>query len=172
MPGTSFIRTITPKRAVGIDPKWFAAEVQKELQEVGKQAAKEFQKPVRAWKTKPAFKIRILNAGSNAVFLDIYPEGNGTNVFNMLDFGTSPHLIHAKNRKFLAFQRGKYHSSTKPGSLSSRKASRRGKTIFRKAVLHPGVEARGFSRQVYYLINPDFRRRMKNIVERGLRRGP
>jgi hypothetical protein len=170
MPGASFIRTISPKRAIGIDPKWFKAQVDRELAEVGKLATKEFQKPVRTWKTKPSFKTRILGAGTNAVFLDVFPEGEGALNFNRLDFGVPPHLIHARFAKALSFRK-KYRSATLPGRLSSRTASSSGPRIFAKSVLHPGVEARLFSKQVYGIVNPEYRRRMKNIVERGLRRG-
>lgn len=165
-----FIRVITPKRQVWINPKTFPAELQKELKDLGKQAEQEMAKPTRRWAAPPSFQSDFAG-GTSRIVMTVHPVGAQAEKYERIDFGTRPHVIRPRTgKRFLRFQ-PKYLASTIPNRLWSRLAKRSGAFVYVHIVHNPGIRARNFSKQVYKNINPEFRRRMRNLIRRELRRG-
>ena len=165
-----FVRAITPKRQVGLDPARFPSELQKELQELGKSAEKEMAKPTRQWVAPPAFKSRITGSTSRVMMI-VHPIGRQAKKYERIDFGTNPRVIRPRKPGGILKFQPKYLASTIPNRLWSRVAKRRGAFVYARIVHHPGIRPRNFSKQVYQTMNPEFRRRMENLIRRELRRG-
>ena len=162
-----FVRKITPKRQIGLDPKTFEAAVRAELKDVGKQAEKEMAKPTRQWKAAPGFKSDV-SGSTSRIEMIVHPVGPNAAKYERIDQGTEPHVIRPNPpRRFLRFM-PRYLASTIPQRLWSRLARRSGAFVYARVVHHPGIKARDFSGQVYRIMNPEFRRRMRNLIRREL----
>lgn len=122
---------------------------------------------VADWEHKPDFGTKkYITAEQIAV--SIFPIGENAKIWTFVDQGTKPHKIAAKNAPNLVFQWGG------PGSYVSKTLARPARTVrgggyvknptlqVRKAVNHPGTQAREFTPEIAEDIKPDFQKTIEN----------
>lgn len=134
-----------------------------EIQKAAKEAKAEYEKTVRTWNKKPRFEI--LSDGTDALV------GTDDEIYGYLDKGTKKKYPIPKQPKVvgaLRFQEG-YTSKTVPRSIGSRAGGPKGPVRFAKQVIHPGIEAREFSRLVQKTIQGRLTRRINTAIQRALR---
>jgi hypothetical protein len=112
---------------------------EKALSRLADEAIALHKKTTGTWRHKPKFyKVRTKRGISVATKSDIY---------KWVDRGTKPHIIRARNAKFLAF-RYPYKAATKPRVIASYRATV-GKNWARKfEVHHPGTKPRNFTDEI------------------------
>jgi len=164
-----FFRSIKPTRLVGVDVKRFTSEVNRELKGVARAAEEEMAKPTRQWGAPPTFRTDIAG-GLNKVIMTVHPTGAQAAKYERIDFGTPARVIRPNRKKVLRYL-PRYLASTIPNRLWSRLARRSGEFRYARYVHNPGIQARNFSQQVYKKMNPEFRRRMENLIRREVRKG-
>ncbi len=91
----------------------------------------------KGWEHPAEFAIEEQGDGSITVTTN-------DKVWKMVDEGTRPHIIVAKNGKALAFGAGGRPKTT-PGRLTSGAGSKGGIVVIRPRVNHPGTEPRNFT---------------------------
>lgn len=77
----------------------------------------------------------------------IYNEEFG-DIVRFLEHGTDPHIIRAKNKKFLRFEKPKKSSGKPSKKIPGNQAFEKDGYVFAKAVYHPGIEARLFIHKI------------------------
>ena len=82
----------------------------------------------------------------------IYNEEFG-DIIRYIEEGTEPHIIRAKNKKFLKFKKPDKKSGRPTKKIPGNIAFEKDGYIFAKAVYHPGIEARLFIQRI--LQNPN-----------------
>ena len=87
----------------------------------------------------------------------------GDKIYGYVDRGTRAHVIRPRNGKRLAFK-GNYRAKTSPNTIGSRSGGASGATIFAKAVRHPGVKARNFSK----IIAAKWSKQLPAIMQRAI----
>lgn len=162
-------RAIKPKRLVGVDTKRFVSELNKELKELGRSAENELAKPTRQWDNPPQFKSDF-SGGTSRIVLIVHPVGAQAAKYERIDFGTPARVIRPNRKKVLRF-RPRYLASTIPNRLWSRAARRSGDFVYARYVHNPGIRARNFTQQALKKVNPEFRRRIENLIRREVRKG-
>ena len=136
------------------------------LNEMRKQARliiREDLEPTTAtWSKRPKFDSAVsLEGGAYVVAL------TGDKVWDMLDKGTRPHVIRAKNAKTLAFP-SMFKAKTTPGKLSSGPGAKGGKTVFVPEVQHPGTEPRNWTGTSERKRRKSYQRAMEGAMKRGV----
>lgn len=113
-----------------------------------------YARTVRTWNTRPEFETIIVDG--EGVYS--YTISTQSAIYHWVDEGTGLHgPSHSKypipkpgnlNAKTLRF-RTNYDPKTKVGNLTSRYTQgAHGPYVFRKSVMHPGIEGRGFTDQI------------------------
>jgi len=106
-----------------------------------------FEGTTHGWERKIDFGWTQIKT-SNAIGVQVYPQGEGADVYSILNEGSPEHDIFPKRSGgMLRFQPG-YIPSTTPGSLTSRKKYRFGEPVFARGVSHPGFTARKFTEKI------------------------
>lgn len=82
-----------------------------------------------------------------------------------LEEGTKPHIIEAKNKKFLKFKKPETPSPKKP-PIPGNVAFEKNGYIFSKKVRHPGIEARKFIYDIFN--NSTIQKRFEKEFEKEL----
>lgn len=102
-----------------------------------------FNETTFGWKTKPRMGWSQTKT-YDEISIKVYPVGEGSDTWNLLNEGSPAHRIVAK-RKYMSFRPG-YKSSTTPGTLRSKRAYRSG-PYYKAGVIegHPGFKARKFT---------------------------
>lgn len=119
------------------------------LRKEGNIIAKELRKTTATWKgEKPKFEVLIgVERPPGSVTVLVGPTGTdlAVNKWVWLDEGTRKNYpIEAKRAPRLIFQSG-YSPATKPGFFGSFPSGSFGPIVSKKKVIHPGIEARGWS---------------------------
>lgn len=119
------------KRAIKKAEEWGAKEIQKE-----------YEGTVKTWDTKPKFQSKV----TQRLVLQVWTEDKR---YAWVDLGTPPHVIGPKGGSgFLQFD-PEFEPKTTPGVLKpGRGRARSGSYVRPRAVIHPGIEARNFSRLI------------------------
>jgi hypothetical protein len=122
------------------------------LRAEGKVVKKEFEKTTATWKgAKPTFEIAIGLTGQDAIVL-VGPGGDerGAQKWVWLNDGTKKNYpIVAKNAPNLVFRDGRgFKAKTKVKTFSSGPGANTGAIVTKKAVLHPGIEARDWTGEI------------------------
>lgn len=116
------------------------------------------QKPTSTWQTQVAFQIKaIANGRTISTTNEIYGYVSG---------GTRPHIIRAKNAKYLNFPSAS-SPKTSVGSLDSSGGSHGPADTFRRQVRHPGTTARKFDEAAAKIAETEFPKRMQQAVREG-----
>jgi hypothetical protein len=121
------------------DPKKFAQSMTQAANATTRQIRSDFARTTRNWKTKVKFNISQKQSGGSITFTAF----TDNEIYGYVNDGTEPHDIVAKNAPFLSFRVGGT-AKTKVGSLRSGKGKRGKKFVQKRAVKHPGTEARKF----------------------------
>jgi hypothetical protein len=83
--------------------------------------------------------------------------------------GTKEHIILPKNAKRLRFQ-NTYTAKTVPGVIGSRSGGPSGDTVFSNGVIHPGTEARNFTKIIEKTWQSKFKRIMEKAISNAAKR--
>jgi hypothetical protein len=165
------VRTISPRKTP-FDFKAFEREFRKEFNTNIKQdVLSDFDRTVDGWRNKPDFgsKLRIF---PHMITFDVFAIGKNADQYNLVDAGSPEHPIvpHASRPGGrLRYRRG-YTPATTPRVISSRRSQRSGPFVIAKAVNHPGFEGREFYKTIGEDYLFEYRRRIKNALERATRR--
>jgi len=123
--------------------KWLEEIAKVQRQTSVPRLRKLFQKTVFGWSEKPDFGWTQRRT-SDEMSISMYPSGENAEKWELVNAGSPPHIINARQGGFLRFRPG-YRSATIPGSIQSRRAYRSGKYGAWRRVSHPGFEARKFT---------------------------
>lgn len=100
----------------------------------------DMQVTAQTWKNKPAFGIDRPSWAARNVFTTDF-------VYGLVDAGTEPHIIVARNASTLRFG-VPFKPKTSPRVIGSTAGSRGSKMVFTPRVKHPGTEPREFSQEI------------------------
>lgn len=117
------------------------------------------QKPTSTWQTKVAFQIKAIANGRTI--------STSNEIYGYVSGGTRPHVIRAKNARYLNFPSAS-SPKTSPGSLDSGAGSRGPADTFRRQVFHPGTEARKFDEAAAKIARVEYPKRMQEAVKQGV----
>lgn len=134
-------------RAMRPQTQWndrhFETLMQRALTRTSSQARRDLKATTRTWTKQPRFYVKRIRRRGEVGFF----AGTDNVIYKYVDEGTEPHPIRPKNAKMLRFQSG-YTAKTKPGILRAGAGGAFGNTVWAKEVMHPGTEARGFTKLV------------------------
>lgn len=145
-------------------PVFDARQLQRDLSNLMTATAKaikvDYGVTTQTWKHRPTFEI-LGNAWERQIFTT-------DPVFGFVDKGTRPHTIAPKAGGVLAFGAGPYKAKTKPRVIASSGGAGGGgpRVMTRKAVHHPGTEARAFTETIAEKWEPIFADKA-NAIMRG-----
>ena len=143
--------------------------MQKMREKTGPDLRKEFMKTVDGWEGKPEFSQKFTNSISG-LSTEVFPSGANRSTYELVNAGSPPHTIRAKNgRGLLRFQTG-YRAATRPRVVGSRAKSRFGDTISAPMVRHPGFVAREFDMVIAEQYQNTFEDDMQDAINAGARR--
>lgn len=150
--------------------EYFEQEIRKELNTGVKQdVLKDLKSTVVGWENKPTFFTRV-NVIPSGVSLDAVATGRNADQYHLVVLGSPRHVITPRpGRNFLTFQPG-YRSATRVGSIKSRPKARAGPFVSARRVSHPGFTGRDFYTLIVERNKPEFKRRIKNALQRAERR--
>lgn len=150
----------------------FPEELRREGKSIASQMKKDFELTTRTWKHQVNFRTRVTVASN----MTIPPKGKslvrifvGTNdeIYGYVSEGTKgPYPIVAKNAPMLVFRSG-YTAKTIPGAVGSQPGGAFGPFVSKLEVMHPGIKAREFDKQIGDQWENEFQRRMKNALQRA-----
>jgi hypothetical protein len=133
------IKAVIP-RDLGLDPRRLQRAITNGLDASAKAAKVDFGVTTQTWAKKPDFEISEPDPYSRVI-------GTDDEIYGYVNDGTKPHLIVARNGKALAFGVPS-GAKTTPRVIGS-SAGRKGSTMIRrKAVQHPGTDAREFDQAI------------------------
>jgi hypothetical protein len=148
-------------------------ELLNNMRKEGTAAKQELEKTVGGWKgEKPKFEVLIgLTRDDTTVVVGPTGSDEAVNKWNWLNEGTKPHPIRAKRAKYLKYRLG-YNAGTRPGTLQSRGGYYVGSWWRRsRSVIHPGIEARGWTELVTQRRMPKFIKSTNEALRRGMKKG-
>jgi len=146
------LKPIIPKGKI-IDNKKLNRELINALDHTANIIDDDFDKTVKTWSKKPKFKKTgpRKRFGTLEVIISTRNE-----IYSYVEYGTKPHVITPKKRGGVLVFRSKYLPKTRTGVIGSRASRRSGDLVFTKRVVHPGIQARMFSKTIA-------KRRQKNL---------
>lgn len=145
--------------------KWASEIIMAQRRYTVKGIKKLFKQTVFGWSAakKPDFSF-TQNVSSNSIGVNIFPSGNGADIYGLVNAGSPRHTI-IPRKFFLQFRPG-YRAATRPGSLMSSRAYRSGKTVQGSRVNHPGFKARNFTQLIAKEYAPEFTKEMQEAINR------
>lgn len=156
-------KAITP--VTRFKPGEFRQAMHAEALTVAAEMGNDFNKTTRTWKHKVDFET-VVKTPPGEVSAAVSTKDE---IYGYVDKGTKPHRIRPKKGGFLAFQ-GKYKSKTTPHVINSHQGGASGQFVYtRKAVKHPGTDAREFSRDIQAKWQPKLADRMQKVINRTAR---
>lgn len=124
---------------------------------------KDFKKTTRTWKTDVQFTVNKAHVSGNDIRGSV---GTDNKIYGYVNDGTRAHLIVPRRAKVLRFSSGG-RAKTRFRTLSSGSGGAGGATVFARAVLHPGTQAREFDIAVAELRRDDFVSNCRDAVLKG-----
>jgi len=122
-----------------------------------------FGKTVYGWSKKPGFGWSQIKT-HDEIGIQMYAQGEGADVYALLNAGSPPHEIRPKTQGGILSFRPGYLASTTPGQLMSRRAYRSGKFVTARKVNHPGFAPRKFTEMIRDAYINDFAMEMQAAV--------
>lgn len=146
-------------------------EMLNELRKEGRAVRRELKRTVSTWRgDRPDFEFTISLAGGDASLL-VAPSGNaeGVKKWYMLDGGTRPHVIRAKQAPRLRFYAKGFRAKTRPNWVGAG-TGQRADQAFRQPqqVFHPGTKPRNWVSVVVARRYYTHVQNMMAAMERGL----
>lgn len=161
------VKKVTPKRSVLLDIDNLKNELSDVLDEVKEGVLVDFESTVSTWLTPVSFRGQKIITTSG-IGIQVQPSGGGAEIWSYVNEGTRPHVIRPKFARSLAFRSG-YRPKTRPGRIKSGSGGPSGSTLFAQQVMHPGTEARDFTRLIAEKWKPEFKRIGENAMRRVAR---
>lgn len=161
------VRKILPRTLEIFNRQRFESETRAALNELKDGMLDDFESTVSTWDEKPSFSGRVI-LGSNTFSVNVRATGNASDIWNMLNVGTSPHLIRPRTARSLSFRSG-YRAKTRPGRIRAGGGGASGPRVFAQAVQHPGTVAREWTKTIADKWKPEFKPLMDNAVRRATR---
>jgi len=140
--------------------KVFYREFEIAAKQTGKDIKKDFEKTVKTWDRKVKFEM-LVSIGPNSIDVLV---GTDDEIYQYVDFGTKEHIIMPKKPGGVLAFKSKYKPKTIPNLIGSRSGGSSGDTVFAKWVIHPGTQARNFSK----VIAKKWERIYKRRIEKAL----
>ena len=137
------------------------------LRKSGRHIRKDFNQTTKSWKKKPKFEMAV------SLKLPPGPQVSVTTdneIFGYVDQGTKPHPIKPKKPGGVLVFQPLYTAKTAPGIIGSGQGGSSGDSVFAKGVMHPGTEARRFSKTIAKAHSKKFARLMQEAINRGIRK--
>lgn len=148
-------KLIAPKGLL-IDIKAQRRAIDNALTGAAKGARVDFNTTTRTWDDRPEFAITTPEPFVREVSTD-------DPIYSMLNVGTKPHDIEAKNAPFLQFTYP-FRSKTVPNDIRSRKGSKGKRWARKRRVKHPGTKARNWTK----VIKAKWDRQLPIILQRAI----
>lgn len=164
------IRSALRQRIVATE-QYALDELARVATEAGQVLTKQHRRVVQRWSTgKPVFAYRV-TVKPTYVRVTVFPRGPYAQRYKYVDLGTKgPYVIRAKHKPYLHFQGG-YDAKTAPGAkYNVGLGGNTGNWAKKKQVVHPGIQARGFSEKFNKEVLIGFRRDINNALRRAIRR--
>lgn len=95
------------------------------------------------WEHRPTVNVDV---HAHPRRMDIVVETD--RIYSFVDLGTRPHPIFARRAPVLHFL-SDYQPKTMPGVLGSGSGGAYGDDVFARRVMHPGTQARGFTKRIF-----------------------
>lgn len=115
---------------------------------------KDFQSTTDTWEHKPVFEEMISLKGGPSVLV-----ATDDQIYNWVDNGTDgPYPIPPKDPNGVLVFNVNFTAKTIPGVIGSRPGGKYGPKRKHKAVMHPGIEARHFDKDIQKMWQPKFKR--------------
>ena len=134
-------------------------------EKLGDEALKLYRSTTKTWSHSVVFE-KIVNVQGSTVEVLV---GTDDFIYGIVNDGSRPHTITARNAPVLAFQ-ANYAPKTTPGSLQSRRGGASGPMVFAKSVRHPGTQARKFTEKIKELVDKKAPSELKRQVGRWVRK--
>lgn len=150
---------VTLPKAGLVDMARLRRELDAGLDDSAQRVQANLEKPTSTWQTKVAFQIKAI---ANGRIISTTNE-----IYGYVSKGTRPHVIRAKNARYLNFPSAS-SPKTSPGSLDSGAGSRGPADTFRRQVFHPGTEARKFDEAAAKIARVEYPKRMQEAVKQGV----
>lgn len=126
---------------------------------------KEYAKTTRTWKKKPKFEaLESFKPDGPAVLV-----GTDDAIYKYVDEGTKRHVIMAgaftgkSNKNMLAWP-SKFRAKTRPGYIGSSQGMKKPPIAHARIVLHPGTEARNFTKTIQKENEKKFKEAMQKVL--------
>lgn len=161
------VRKILPKTQAIFNRNKVESELRSALNELKDGMLDDFESTVSTWSNKPDFTGRVV-LGASEFSVSVKANGDGSDIWNMLNEGTRPHLIRPRTARSLAF-RSQYRAKTRPGRIRAGGGGASGSYVFAPVVHHPGTEAREWTKVIGAKWKPEFKPLMDNAVRRAVR---
>jgi hypothetical protein len=153
---------ILPKK---FNAKAILAEAAKEMKDIHRDVAGDFDDTVATWDNKPKFDKEFQSQPKRIRFF----TGSADPIYGYVSLGTKPHRIRPKRAKALHFL-GTYSAKTSPGTIKAKSGGASGAEIFSQGVQHPGTKAREFDKAIAKKWRGPFVKRLRAAVERGIKK--
>lgn len=146
-----------------LNDKAMSDTLRKSAKEFSEYVVKDHVKVTAGWAgEKPDWVVRYW-ANQYQIGFQVYPsneDSKGALKWLWLDLGTKgPYPIPKNGTATLAFP-SQYQAGSRPGSLFTSKATSGGEMWFAKKVMHPGIQARGWSKMLQEQEQPLFEKWM------------
>lgn len=139
----------------------------KAAQEAGKIVKRDHERVVAQWDHKVKFGY-VYDVSGNEISANVYAYGANKKIWFWVNYGTKPHIIRPKKKKFLKFQTGYSPRTARGGFGGPGKAF--GGWVSAKEVHHPGIRAREFTKDITNRARPRFRRLTEAAFRKAIRR--
>lgn len=139
-----------------ISPKRLRVAVENAMEGAAKDVQIDYRVTSQTWQNKPVFGIDRPSWFSRDVFTTDF-------IYGLVDTGTKPHIIVARNAKMLCFAPGSQPKTT-PRVIGSQAGSRGSGVVYTPKVKHPGTTAREFSQE----ISEKWQRLLPGILQRAI----
>lgn len=155
--------TVTLPKSGLLNPGRLTAALEDALDDAAQKVYSDLQRPTSTWKTSVAFQIRRI-ANGRTIGRTI---STANEIYGYVNSGTRPHVIRAKNAKYLNF--GPSSPKTTPGNLDSTSGSRGPRTTFVAQVNHPGTDPRNYDKVAAEHAEQTFPTLVRLAVKEGTR---
>ncbi len=159
---------IVPKIAKLIDETKIKRELRFALRSVGTTVKNDFVRTIRTWSNKPSFVQRGPLTLGDRITISV---STGNKIYLFLTRGTRKNYPIPRSPKtvgFLRFRTG-YRAKTRPRVIGSRGGGAFGPFASAKQVIHPGIDARDFDKEIAKRRQKTLVKQFRNAILRSLR---
>lgn len=165
MPVSVGFRFIKPRRSFLDLGRRTESALQERARQVASEIRADFEKTTATWEHQVEF-VEKITFGARGIDISVSTDDE---IYKFVNSGTKPHAIVPVRARALRF-RGGYKAKTTPGVLGSSAGGSSGPEVTRKAVWHPGTEARNFDLEIHerWYTSRRFKTEMQDAVRQGV----